>query len=1196
MNRFESNPRIVIRLQNLSRLAAVVVIAVGCLDIVNWLFNIEILRSVMPGLATMKFNAALAFVLSGIGLLNLCRRPRIAQIAAFIVFLLGLFTLGEYLFNGNFGLDQGLVQDTAASQYAYPGRMSPVTALTFSLIGVSMLVFVRSRRIVVAQLLALAATFIALISLAGYIYNEQSLYQISIFSSMALLTTLSFIIIGIGVVFARPENGLTAVIVTDGAGGVLIRRLLPTAIVIPLVLGWLWQKGLEAGLYDTNFGLAIVAVSNISVFTLIVFWNANSLNPMDVERSKALDALRQMNEQLESLVQDRTAELKQANQILNQEIIERERTQALYRMLVEHLPETAVIMFNHEKRYTVADGPILKATGYSKDHMLGKTIFEVLPLASQQALLPLYERVLQGEAFQFERQSAGLYYNSNFVPIYDVDGTISNGLIVVQDVTRRKQAEESLAELAAIVQSTDDAIISKRLDGTITSWNFGAERVFGYTASEMVGHSIELLFPPDRQSEESSIIAKLMRGELIEQFESVRVTKDERHIPVSLTISLMKDANGQVIGVSNIARDITERKRVEDDLRMNKEKLQTIFELLPVGASLMNSDRHVFQINSTLEKIMDISMPDLLTGKYRSRQYIHSDGTSILPTEFPSERAFIEQQPIYDVEIGVIKEDGITIWTSVNAAPLPDNQGVVIVTRDITERKRYEMEMQRLQIVLDRMVEGAQIIDFDWHYIYLNDAAAAQGLRTKKDLLGSTMMEMYPGIEQSSLFGVMKRCMQQRVTEHIENPFTFPDNTIGWFELSIQPVPEGIFILSTDISERKRAEDIIKHDERLLRTILEILPIGVLIIDSTGTITQSNPAAQQIWEGVRFVGVEDYGEYKGWWVDTGMLIQPEEWAAARAIMKGETSLNEEVEIECFDGSHKFILNYAIPMRDQQQTIIGVVVVNHDITKIKSDEIALQRINEQLQQANKEIERFAYIVSHDLRAPLINLKGFSELLQVSVEQIDSVFKSVAPLLDEAQIATLNTAIHEKIPTSLRFINTSVDRMDGFTSAILKLSRLENRQLNYEVVNLKDLVSRILQSLAMQITEQSVEIVVDELPEIQADRIALDQILGNIISNAINYLDPDRRGQIRIYSERDDEKLTIHVQDNGRGIAEVDYDKIFAPFRRAGRSAIEGQGMGLAYVQALIKRHHGKIWFNSTPNRGTTFSFTIPNSRV
>ncbi len=114
--------------------------------------------------------------------------------------------------------------------------------------------------------------------------------------------------------------------------------------------------------------------------------------------------------------------------------------------------------------------------------------------------------------------------------------------------------------------------------------------------------------------------------------------------------------------------------------------------------------------------------------------------------------------------------------------------------------------------------------------------------------------------------------------------------------------------------------------------MLENLPVGVWITDATGNIIQGNPAGQSIWAGARYVGVEQYGEYKAWWVDSGKLVTADDWAAARAVRKGETSINEEIEIECFDGTHKIILNSAIPLRDAQQSIMGSIIVNQDITR------------------------------------------------------------------------------------------------------------------------------------------------------------------------------------------------------------------------------------------------------------------------
>jgi signal transduction histidine kinase len=143
-----------------------------------------------------------------------------------------------------------------------------------------------------------------------------------------------------------------------------------------------------------------------------------------------------------------------------------------------------------------------------------------------------------------------------------------------------------------------------------------------------------------------------------------------------------------------------------------------------------------------------------------------------------------------------------------------------------------------------------------------------------------------------------------------------------------------------------------------------------------------------------------------------------------------------------------------------------------------------------------------------------------------------------------------------------------------------------------VDMEALVQVALEILAHQIEERQVKVSVGPLPEVVADRASTEQILGNLLGNAVKYLDPDRAGEIEITAERDHDETTFHIRDNGRGIAGEDMDKVFAPFRRAGKQDVPGEGMGLPYVQTLVRRHGGRIWCESQPGKGSTFYFTIP----
>jgi signal transduction histidine kinase len=264
-----------------------------------------------------------------------------------------------------------------------------------------------------------------------------------------------------------------------------------------------------------------------------------------------------------------------------------------------------------------------------------------------------------------------------------------------------------------------------------------------------------------------------------------------------------------------------------------------------------------------------------------------------------------------------------------------------------------------------------------------------------------------------------------------------------------------------------------------------------------------------------------------------------------------------------------------------------------IERKRSDE-KLQRYASELEQTNDEIKNFAYIVSHDLRAPLINLKGFSGELHYALKEIETLLRTSLSSVDKDTRKKLTTIIEEDVTEALGFIDSSVSVMDNLINAILELSRIGRRELNPEKICTKELVTSVLKSMAHQIDKVNVDISVGDLPDIYADRTSMEQIVGNILDNALKYLRPGIRGRIEITAEDGSGVTVFHFRDNGRGIAKEDIHKVFEIFRRAGRQDVPGEGMGLAYVKTLLRRHGGQIWCKSDLGVGTTFSFTIPKS--
>lgn len=265
--------------------------------------------------------------------------------------------------------------------------------------------------------------------------------------------------------------------------------------------------------------------------------------------------------------------------------------------------------------------------------------------------------------------------------------------------------------------------------------------------------------------------------------------------------------------------------------------------------------------------------------------------------------------------------------------------------------------------------------------------------------------------------------------------------------------------------------------------------------------------------------------------------------------------------------------------------------------MRDDDKTKQQLVSELRQCREEFKKFAYIVSHDLRTPLINLKGFSAELRFALETVQSALDPLLPHLDDSQRPAVATAIREDIPESLEFIEFSVKRIDNFINAVLKLSRMSRRDLKLELLDMDALVQGVLETLAEQIGQRRVKVTVKSpLPEVVADRDSMNELMGILLKNAVVYMDPSRLGEIEIAGEHNSRETIFSVRDNGRGIAAEDMHKIFEPFRRAGRQDVPGEGMGLVFAQTLVRLHGGSIKCASELEVGSEFTFTISNQLV
>jgi PAS domain S-box-containing protein len=385
-----------------------------------------------------------------------------------------------------------------------------------------------------------------------------------------------------------------------------------------------------------------------------------------------------------------------------------------------------------------------------------------------------------------------------------------------------------------------------------------------------------------------------------------------------------------------------------------------------------------------------------------------------------------------------------------------------------------------------------------------------------------------------------------------------------------------------------KAQRKLQDGNAFLQMVMESSTNAIVVLDLAGEIRMANKRSSELcgYPRQELMGRGFSGLFAGSALEQVNAVLAEISGGAAPSVTFETLLSGKgggvTEISC-----------GIAPFQQDGEPAGFVLCAEDITARKRWEQQMQSAAAELEESNIELKSFAYIISHDLRAPLVNIKGFSAELNGAMQELNSLVGTVAERLEEKQRARLALLFDEDVPEALDFINSSVMRMDLLINAVLKLSRLGHRELRVETVPVREMVEAILKSMSHQIEARRATVSIGTLPELHSDRIALEQILGNLLDNAVKYLDPARPGELEIYGESGAGGTTIHIRDNGRGIAQDDMGKVFEIFRRAGRQDVQGEGMGLAYVRTLVRKLRGHIWCRSEPGQGSTFSFSIPH---
>jgi two-component system, cell cycle sensor histidine kinase and response regulator CckA len=819
-----------------------------------------------------------------------------------------------------------------------------------------------------------------------------------------------------------------------------------------------------------------------------------------------------------------------------------------------------------------------KLFGYSASEAVGKPIQMLVPQERANEQSDVLARIRNGERVNhFETVRVGkdgtrIPVSVTISSIQDRTGAIVGASQIARDITDRICAEEARERLAAVVESSDDAIIGKSLDGTITAWNPGAESLFGYPASEALGKSILMLLPPERANEESEILARISRGERLKHFETVRLQKDGKRIDVSVTISPIRNGSGEIIGASKIARDISERKCAEEELRKSEDRFGKAFRHSPLAIVIATeADGRFLDVNESFLRMTGYPRRDVIghTSLDLAFWAVPSQRIALL-RQFQAGRKVTDCPVQYRTSTAEIREAELT-WGRIEVEGLPC---LLSFMRDITERIQSENSLREYERVVEGLLDMVVVVDRDYRYIIANRSFLNYRDMEKEQVLGHRVDEILEkDVFESVVKEKMDECFEGKVVQY-ELKYDYPKLGVRALFASYFPIagPTGIERIACvlrDITERRRAEEDLRKSEDRFSKAFRQSPLAITIAtEAAGLYLDANESFLTMTGYTRENVVGRTASELRFWALPSLRTD-----LLRQLREGGSVTDHRMQFKTATGEiREAELSWEPIEVDGQPCLLAFT---RDITEN-------QRLEAQFLQAQKmeAVGRLAGGVAHDFNNMLSVIIGYSDLSVDLVAPESSVKKYLVQIKKASERAAL------------------------LTRQLLAFSR---QQIVFpRILDLNDVVNN-LATMLLRMVGESISVTLrptTPLGSIKADPGQIEQILMNLVVNARDAM--PHGGEIIVetaHADLDEQYVSEHpgsqtgrhvvlaIRDTGCGIDESIRSKIFEPFFTT-KGIGQGTGLGLSTVYGIVTQSKGSISVDSEAGKGTTFKIYFP----